>query len=325
MNKLISLGISLLILGIIYWTIDVGSVLRAFTRTDPVLLVVAVLMLVPIAMMTSSRLCWLVPSRAGLGLGQAIRLFLGSGVLNMILPAKMGDLAKFAFMRRNGILSGPQAFAIVVFEKVIDLLALLAWCAFGLLLFSGDRTLFFPLAAAIGLGVAGGATVLVSKSAARLFFAAVRRAAPLGMAAKLDPVAEAWDAMHGIFWRNRWFGPGVFAFSVLLWFVHLVQIWLFMLSLGAAVPLLSSLALTPLAILAGLLPVTFAGIGTRDAALIFLFRPFMNAGTGAAVGLLCTLRYVLPALGGLFFFPGLLAELQRSPDDTDSRGTIAES
>ncbi|MCG8507710.1 MAG: hypothetical protein MI741_00645, partial [Rhodospirillales bacterium] len=74
---------------------------------------------------------------------------------------------------------------------------------------------------------------------------------------------------------------------------------------------LSTLALAPLAILAGLVPFTFAGIGTRDAALIFLFSPFMDAGTGAALGLLCTMRYVLPALGGLPFIGESLSRLKK--------------
>lgn len=307
MKKLVSLAVSALILAVIYWTIDLDSLARAFGRTDPALFFIAVVLVVPITLMTSWRLCWLVPPRVGLGLGQATRLILGSSVLNMVLPAKMGDLAKFAFMRRDGVLSGPQAFAIVVFEKAIDLLALLFWCGFGLLRFSHDQPLFVPLALAVTLGVVCGVTILVSKSAAHLFFAGARRVAPSRIAVKIDALAEAWNATHGLFWRNRWFGPGVLAFSVGLWLVHLIQIWLFMLSLGAAVPLLSNLALTPLAILAGLLPLTFAGVGTRDAALIYLFRPFMDPGTGAAVGLLCTLRYVLPAMGGLPFIAGLMA------------------
>ncbi|HLE25359.1 MAG TPA: hypothetical protein VI935_06875, partial [Thermodesulfobacteriota bacterium] len=70
-------------------------------------------------------------------------------------------------------------------------------------------------------------------------------------------------------------------------------------SLKAWTPFLANLALAPLAILAGLLPLTLAGIGTRDAALIALYQPFFNAPTGAALGLLCTSRYLLPAICGL--------------------------
>mgnify|MGYP005847060875 CR=1 FL=1 len=59
-----------------------------------------------------------------------------------------------------------------------------------------------------------------------------------------------------------------------------------------------------MALLAGLLPSAFAGIGTRDAALVLLFGPYMTAADAAALGVLCTLTYFLPALGGLPFIGG---------------------
>lgn len=312
MKKLVSLAVSAVILGIIYWTIDLGALTAAFRRTDAALLGLAILMVAPITGLTAWRLCRLVPAEAGIGLAQATRLILGASVLNMVLPAKMGDLAKFAFMRRDDGLSGSLSFAIVVFEKTADLLALLVWCAFGLALYAGDAALRVPLAVAVGLGVVCGTVLLASRGAARLFFGTAARLAPAAVAAKIERLGGSWQTMHGLFWQNPWNAAGLLLFSVFLWFLHLLQIWLFTLALGAEVPLISALALAPLAILAGLLPLTFAGVGTRDAALIFLFRPFMDAGTGAALGLLCTLRYLLPALGGLPFFAGLLAELKRS-------------
>ena len=56
-------------------------------------------------------------------------------------------------------------------------------------------------------------------------------------------------------------------------------------------------------------PLTLAGIGTRDAALILFYQPYLAAPVAAALGLLCTLRYVLPALAGAAvvtrYLPGL--------------------
>ncbi|MEE9195587.1 MAG: UPF0104 family protein, partial [Alphaproteobacteria bacterium] len=99
--------------------------------------------------------------------------------------------------------------------------------------------------------------------------------------------------------------------SVVIWFLHLLQIWIFILALGAWTPFLANLALAPLAILAGLLPLTLAGIGTRDAMLILFYAPYMAAPSGAALGILCTLRYVLPALAGLPFLGQYLGAVRR--------------
>ena len=76
-------------------------------------------------------------------------------------------------------------------------------------------------------------------------------------------------------------------------------------------PPVISFALAPLAILAGLLPLTFAGVGTRDAALVALYAPYFSAATGAALGLLCTSRYFLPAIGGLPFLNQYLSTVKQ--------------
>jgi uncharacterized membrane protein YbhN (UPF0104 family) len=99
--------------------------------------------------------------------------------------------------------------------------------------------------------------------------------------------------------------------SITIWFGHLLQIWFFILALKAWTPFLAHLAISPLAILAGLLPLTFAGVGTRDAALIAFYQPYLYASTAAALGLLCTSRYLLPAIGGLPFLGQYLTAVKK--------------
>lgn len=113
--------------------------------------------------------------------------------------------------------------------------------------------------------------------------------------------------MRNYFWQDKVQLLKITVTSVFIWFLHLLQIWFFILALKAWTPLLANLALSPLAILAGLLPLTFAGVGTRDAALIFFYQPYFDATTAAALGLLCTSRYLLPAVGGLPFLGKYLA------------------
>ena len=62
------------------------------------------------------------------------------------------------------------------------------------------------------------------------------------------------------------------------------------------------------------MPLTFAGVGTRDAALIAFYAPYFNAATAAALGVLCTSRYLLPALGGLPFLNQYLSTLKTQRD-----------
>ena len=79
----------------------------------------------------------------------------------------------------------------------------------------------------------------------------------------------------------------------------------------AWVRFITNLALSSLAILAGLLPLTFAGVGTRDAALVYLYQPYFSASVGAALGILCTSRYFIPALVGLPFLNQMMSAVRQ--------------
>jgi hypothetical protein len=310
MKRLISILVSLGILALIYSKIHVPELLGVFSRCHPGWMTVSIAMVVPLTLFTALRLQLLMPDRAPMRLSEATRLILTASVLNMVLPAKMGDIAKAMFMKEHGNLGGTLALSLVVFEKACDMLSLLLWCAVGLLLHPTKGITFWLLTAGITGGLVLGVTLLASLRISRAFFAAAARVAPGKFKAKLEKLRASWEEMHGYFWASPRKFLRVTAMSVFIWFLHVLQIWLFILALRAWVPFLISIALSPLAILAGLLPLTFAGVGTRDAALIVLYQPYFDAETGAALGLLCTARYLLPAIGGLPFLQQYLATLQ---------------
>jgi uncharacterized protein (TIRG00374 family) len=260
------------------------------------------------------------PGGTRLGFGESNRLILVASVLNLVLPSKMGDLAKAWFIKERGHTSASLAFALVVFEKTCDMLSLLLWCAFGLLLYPQKDALFWIMTACVTGGLVAGLALLGSPALAELAFRTGARLAPARARAKLEQLRLAWREMHDCFWCDRARLARVSMTSVSIWFLHLLQIWMFILALRAHTPFLANLALAPLAILAGLLPLTLAGIGTRDAALILFYQPYLNAPTAAALGILCTMRYVLPALGGLPFVSRYLPSLRPVKEEAASAG-----
>jgi uncharacterized protein (TIRG00374 family) len=90
-------------------------------------------------------------------------------------------------------------------------------------------------------------------------------------------------------------------YSLGLWFLHITQIWMFTVAVGASVPFFASLVLSPVILLCGFIPFTFGGIGPRDAAIIYLFATYMAPEAGAAVGVLTISRSFVPALAGTPF------------------------
>jgi uncharacterized protein (TIRG00374 family) len=274
------------------------------------MLMISLFMVIPITLVTSWRLQQLVPHHS-LGFLEANRLILGASVLNMVLPSKMGDIAKSYFMAERSKISGSLALSISIFEKTCDLLSLLLWCVFGLLLYPAKDSLFWLMTAGVGIGLGIGLLMLGSQSFADWFFAIAINFAPQKLKSKLEKMQASWGEMHNYFWSDKQQLFIITSTSVFIWFLHLLQIWLFILALKAIAPFLISLALSPLSILAGLLPLTFAGIGTRDAALIYFYQDYFNEATGAALGLLCTSRYFIPALIGLPFLGQMLGAAKK--------------
>lgn len=300
-KRIVSLLISLGILIILYSQIDLVGLAEIFQNCDRQWMIISLGMVIPITMITGWRLQQLMPQGRRLRFAEANRLILAASVLNMILPSKMGDIAKAYFMQQRGHLSGSLSLSLVVFEKTCDLLSLLFWCVLGLIVYPEKDLLFWTMTLGVSLGWIVGLLLLGSRQLADYFFLLGRKVAPKNLREKLKNLQVSWGEMHEYFWGDQTQLLKITATSVLIWFLHLLQIWFFILALNAWSPFWVNLALSPLAILAGLLPLTFAGVGTRDAALILFYQPYFDATTAAALGLLCTSRYFLPAVGGLPF------------------------
>ena len=311
MKRLISILVSLALLALIYSQIDVQALGRVLRTCNPFWLTVGLGVLVPIKLVQAWRLRQLMPRGSTLSAGESLRLILVADVLNMVLPSKMGDIAKAWFMKKRGPLSGSLSLSLVIFEKASDVLALLLWCALGLLFYPDkDRPLWLLTWVVLAM-LTGGMLLLGSAAFARFAFGLAGRLAPARFRGKVERLRDAWTETREYFRTERAQLGRVTALSIGLWLIHFLQLWLFILALNAWTPFLLHIALASVAILAGLFPLTFAGLGTRDAALISLYRPWFGPPTAAALGILFTSRYVLPALGGLPFFRRYLEEIRR--------------
>lgn len=298
MRRWIGLAVSLALLALLWAKVDVRAILAATRGADPWRLGLGLFMAVPLTLVTAWRFGLI--SRTPIAVGAALRLVLAASTLNLVLPSKMGDIAKAWVLRQKYAFDGGDALALVVLEKMIDMAALLVWGVLALWIVADSPAMLMLAVVLAGLL----ALLLAALAPLPLATGLVRLATPWlpgPLRAAAADFAGRWEAIIRWFWRDRGHAAFVALVSLLLWAGHLAQIWLFARSLAPGVPLLSSMACATLAILAGLLPFTVAGVGTRDAAIVLLFAPWLSAGQGAALGVLATTRYLLPALAGLPF------------------------
>ena len=295
----VTITISVLILIFLYWQIDFISFIDVLMNIDIIFLFIGLLMLVPITMFTAIRLVWLSPDDNRINYIEALQLTLAASVMNLVLPSKMGDIVKSVFMVKNSDKSIEKNLSLVIFEKISDFLSLLLWCILGLFLYQDNNWLFVIFLTSLFLL---GLLSITSYSFVKLFFGLVLLLLPSRYAKLANKLQHEWLRMVFNFQKQKKKFVFIQFFSIFLWFLHLLQLWIFILSLGSLLPFLINLAITPLAIFIGLLPLSFAGIGTRDLAFVYFYSSYLSATTAAGLGILATLRYIVPALFGIPFF-----------------------
>jgi len=226
------------------------------------------LLFVPQILVSAIRWRLFVADGCGISLVESVRQTLTAAAWNLALPSKLGDFSKAAMLPLGTLKRRAAATRFVVYEKLADVAALLAlygWAS-------------SPLAPNRWTQPGGGLLVLVAATAL------------IGISGR------------GSFRLRQ--APMLAALSLTLWSLHLLQFDLFMKSAGVFSPCDVTLSRIPLAIFAGLLPISFWGLGTRDAALVWLFADSAPASTMAVIGALASLRYVIPGLAGLAMLRG---------------------
>jgi len=143
--KKISVLVSGLILLVLYSTIDFVAFLNILFDVNASLFFFGIFLVIPITLLVAFRLNWLSSENSKIGYIESLKLVLAASVMNLVLPAKMGDIFKSSFMTINKNNEYENNVALVMFEKICDLLALLLWCFFGLLVFEIDYSTFILL------------------------------------------------------------------------------------------------------------------------------------------------------------------------------------
>lgn len=313
MKRLIALAVTVVLIAAILLGVDRAQLWSNLKATDLGWFSLALLLFIPQNLIMAYRWKRMASHFTTIGWGRSLAMILASQTMNIVLPSKMGDLTKAYFLHQTGSLDLPRATNLVVFEKMLDMGSLCFLALIGTILalalgLQSDAVVHFVAFASVTGLISGLALTLI----AVLYIVPTDRL-PFyeGLVGRLGGRGGIREKFHRLFvsshevmrlLQQRHARRDLLAgLSVGLWLLHLVQIYCFFLSLNARVPPLAFVALMPLAIFIGLLPISLFGVGTRDAAMIYLFSPYHPASTIAGAGFYVSLRYVFPAIAGLPF------------------------
>lgn len=295
-RKWLLIAITAITLAALFAGFDGEAAMNALLKADWTLLAAAAGLSLTFPLLSAWR--WQAVSRS-IGLTIAFKssfsLIMAAWPLGAITPAKSGDLIKVVFLRNH--LPYSMTAGLVLAERLIDVAVLSLFAAVG------GLALDLPLVAAAGLAIA---------AATALFVALVALGRTNWLPGRIQPMAENVRLASSRLIRS----PGLLllsaAITALNWFASILQTWLCYASLQHAVPLDLIAAALPVAIFSGLLPITIAGMGTRDAAILFLFQNYAPYEINLMTGLLYSLfgYWLLTLLGLPFMNRALSGELR---------------
>jgi uncharacterized protein (TIRG00374 family) len=225
-----------------------------------------------------------------------IRIFFVSTFVGTFLPASVGGDAVRAYSIAKLNVGGGDAVASVLMDRMIGVASILAMATIGLVL---ARDLAENRTIVAALGVAGAACAFT------LALVFSRRTAVFvsGIVSRLPrPIAQAAQPLVASMRRYAAYRQelvNVLACSVAVQFLRVLQAYYLGRGLGIDAPLQAYLAFIPLILLVMLLPVTFNGIGTSQAAFVWFFS---RAGVPAASAFALSVLFV--ALGVVGNLPG---------------------
>ena len=305
LKSIILIAFSVLILTILYNKVDFIQFKNVLKESNKLLLILGFIMSCLLGVISGikytyfSRLFKISPTPT---VFTAIKSYFIAGSFNIILPSKLGDFGKsYICSRIDNINYTKELYLYTIYEKISDLFALIliTFLSYNFFqLFSscsinktqlncidllGSQFLFYLL---IILSLF---TFLIINPF--LILNKLKSFFPNNINMMIKVITDYKKSSLIIY----------HCFTIFFWLINLLQIQIFALSLKMNLFSTAGILTISLTILCGLVPVTFAGIGSREIILTSLLAPVFGTVKPLLLGTLFTSRYIIPALIGLIY------------------------
>ena len=272
----------LLALAVLFRMVDLRQVMAAIASADPVWILAAVMAILFAPLWVAAKV-WCLVRVAGepRSLRRCWSAVLAAVALNSVIPGRGGDLVRAVFLTDQPGTTG-LFLGVVLLERLIDVFTL------GLVALAASWSAGLSIATVVAFGAstaAVGVMVLLSLGHKLPF--------KQQLAEQIGRTARGMRAKPGL-------SAAAVGLSALAWLNNVLVMFLALQALRVAVPFAAVARSTPIAILAGIVPVSVSGIGTRDTAFVLLLGDYAAANVIAAASFIYTaLTMWLLALFGL--------------------------
>lgn len=291
------LSITIAIFYLIFTKIDFYSVVDVLSHASVFYLLIALLLLAIGVLIITKRWQTILETMGyNFQYKECFNLIMAAFPLTSITPSKSGDVIKAYYLKDK--IPASKTVGSIITERMFDVLTLVLFSLIGMTFCKKYELAFIAL------------IILICIIAIFLLMRA-------GFNFRL-PIKSSWnEKIQNMILSTKLLTKDnkkafffILSYSILIWFISIVQTIMFFYALGINVPLLFTIANIPIAIFIGLAPVTLGGMGTRDVAIISLFSEYATSSELLGVGILFSVfRYWLISLIGIPFMRKMMKQI----------------
>ena len=288
---------TLLILGALFWKIRPGAVARALSAVDLKFLLAALLLSAFNYLLVGAERCRRILRVLGcrISLSEAVLIRMGGAPIKGLLPAKSGELARIAYLKRCHDLPYSSGILSVLLGLLLSLLSCSAFILAGWILVVEVPAVRIVTLLFLVLLLPLVILALTRGGLRRTFSGALDRMR-FGAASKFRNLLSV---LKGDFRQEA---APIVLYSILLEGCKIANVFILFRALDIHIPFSIALFQIPLTVLAASLPITVGGLGTRETSTLILFSAYAPSADLVAASLSISLvNLFFPMILGLFF------------------------
>jgi len=301
-NKYLFL-LGLILFALILSRADLGEIFQNIKNINPLYLILAMLMTVPT--LFNKTLCWNYikrQQRIKYSLKNSFLMYCSGLYIGLLTPGRLGEIAKALYLKKDGYSMG-KSLVSVVLDRLSDFVFLLLFIFWGSVLFFTvfQKTILIPVLymtiviALFLIFLKIGLIKWVLNKIFRIFIPLkYQKSWQINFQDFINDL-KIYKLKHYLI---------IFLVTAFSWVFYYLQMYVLAKGVGLNIPFLYLAISVTIAGFITLIPISISGVGTRDAALIILFSPFLIAKEqiiafsalillmviwGALIGLICWL------------------------------------
>ncbi|MBC8488091.1 MAG: flippase-like domain-containing protein [Bacteroidetes bacterium] len=264
--------IGLIVLLVILLKIDVGELLKIVYRVNIIYLLIAIILFIPLTYIKSYRWKKLLSiQNIDYSLTQSFFVYMSSLYIGFVTPGRLGEFAKVLYLKSDKGISLSKGMSSVLIDRLFDLYLLIILGLIGIwkfdILGKWSNTSLLLLLIFISSPLLILNKQLVGKVVGLIYKSVIKTKAQLRDKME-ERFEDFYNGIHQLLTFKLLFSVVLTCLSYLVFFI---QCYLIVMAMGLSINFITIMLFMAVSNLISFIPISISGLGTRDAALIYLF------------------------------------------------------